>query len=68
MRSIKFMLSGVFLVLVSIFIMAMMVILWVDTGIAAQTSGFHAILIFVPFIGGVVLFIIGLLTKSPSQG
>jgi len=60
------MLSGVFLVLVSIFIMVFMIVLWVDTSIAYQTSGIHGILILAPFIGGIVLFIIGLVTKNPS--
>jgi len=66
MRAIKLMLSGVFLVLVSIFIMVLMIVLWVDTSISYQTSGFHSILIFAPFIGGIVLFILGLVAKNPS--
>lgn len=64
MKSVKLMLSGIFLVLVSIFIIAMMLILWVDTSIAYHTSGIHGILIFVPFISGVALFIAGLVTKN----
>jgi len=63
-KAVKLMLSGIFLVLVSIFIMVMMILIWSDTSIANNATGLHVILIFAPFISGVVLFIRGLITKS----
>lgn len=65
MKSIKLMFSGGLLVLVSIFIMVLMIVLWADTGISANATGFHAVLIFAPFISGIVLFIVGLIIKTP---
>ncbi|MCL2397478.1 MAG: hypothetical protein FWC93_05365 [Defluviitaleaceae bacterium] len=67
MKSIKLMLSGGFLALTSIFIMVLMIVFWVDAGISANSTGIHAALIFAPFIGGVALFIIGLITKTPND-
>ena len=64
LKQIKFMLSGIFMVLISIFVIVLMILLWSDTGISANATGFHSIVIFAPFITGILLFVIGLLAKA----
>ena len=58
MSAMKWMLTGIFLVLVSIFIVSMTVL------VVTNTSLMHGVFIFVPFVAGVLFFLYGLLKKD----
>jgi|GEM_PF-5270238 len=67
MSAVKLMLTGIFLILVSIFIVAMLILFSTSTTNTADYNFMHGVKIFLPFVIGFGCFLMGLLKKDLKQ-
>jgi len=67
MNAVKWMLTGIFLILVSIFIVVMLILFSTSTANTANYGFMHGVKIFLPFVVGLGCFLIGLLKKDVAQ-